>query len=99
VRGGRHRIERQPEDRSVGHREPGVDGHLGPGEQPLVEIVPPNPRTGASALLRVNGGAEYCVRFGGAASGQIANKGPTSFTVTNRRRRSAPPGIDLTLAG
>ena len=54
-----------------------------------MEIVPPNPRTGASALLRVNGGA---------ASGQIANKGPTSFTVTNRRRRSAPPGIDLTLA-
>ena len=64
-----------------------------------MEIVPPNPRTGASALLRVNGGAEYCVRFGGAASGQIANKGATSFTVTNRRRRSAPPGIDLTLAG
>ena len=39
--------------------------------------------TGASALLRVNGGAEYCVPFGGAAGGQIANKGATSFKVTN----------------
>ena len=46
-------------------------------------VVPPNPGTGASALLQVNGGAEYCVAFGGAAGGQIANKGATSFKVTN----------------
>jgi hypothetical protein len=47
-----------------------------------VLVVPPNPGTSASALLRVNGGAEYCVGFGGAAGGQIANKGATSFKVT-----------------
>ena len=60
-----------------------IQGKVGPGEQPLVQVVPPNPGTGASVLLRVNGGAEYCVGFGGAAGGQIADKGVTSFKVTN----------------
>jgi hypothetical protein len=59
-----------------------IQGKLGPGEQPRVLVVPPNPGTGASVVLRVNGGAEYCVGFGGAAGGQIANKGATSFKVT-----------------
>ena len=60
-----------------------IQGKVGPGEQPLVQVVPPNPGTGASVLLQVNGGAGYCVGFGGAAGGTIANKGATSFKVTN----------------
>ena len=48
--------------------------------------------TGASALLRVNGGAEYCVPFGGAAGGQIANKGATSFKVTNPTAQACSSG-------
>jgi hypothetical protein len=60
-----------------------IQGKLGPGEQPLVLVVPPNPGTGATMLLRVDGGAAYCVAFGDAAGGQIANKGTTSFKVTN----------------
>ena len=59
-------------------------------QQPLVLVVPPNPGTEARVFLQVNGGAGYCVAFGGPAGGQIANKGATSFKVTNRRRRSAP---------
>jgi hypothetical protein len=59
-----------------------IQGNLGPGEQPHELVVPPNPGTGASALLRANGGAEYCVGFGGAPGGQIANRGSTSFKVT-----------------
>jgi hypothetical protein len=57
-----------------------------------VLVVPPNPGTGASALLRVNGGAEYCVAFGGDAGGQIANKGATSFKVTNPTAQACSAG-------
>src|SRR5262249_33217093 len=59
-----------------------IQGKLGPGEQPLVLVVPPNPGSGATAVLTVNGGAEYCIPFGGAAGGQITDKGATSFKVT-----------------
>ncbi len=66
----------------MGLLEVKIQGKVGPGEQPLVLVVPPNPGTGATALLRVNGGPEYCIGFGGAAGGQIADKGATSFKVT-----------------
>jgi hypothetical protein len=68
-----------------------IQGKVGPGEQPLVQIVPPNPGTGASVRLQVNGGVEYCVGFGGAAGGQIANKGATSFKVTNPTVQACSP--------
>ena len=68
-----------------------IQGKLGPGEQPLVLVVPPNPGTGASVLLRVNGGPEYCVAFGGAAGGQITNKGATSFKVTKPTEQTCSP--------
>ncbi len=58
-------------------------GSLGPGPQPHVLVVPPNPGTGASVQLQVAGGAEYCVGYGGAAGGKVVNKGTTTFKVTN----------------
>jgi len=70
-----------------------IQGKVGPGEQPLVLVVPPNPGTEASVFLQVNGGAGYCVAFGGPAGGQIANKGATSFKVTNPTEQIClPPG-------
>jgi hypothetical protein len=70
-----------------------IQGKVGPGEQPLVLVVPPNPGTEATVFLQVNGGAGYCVAFGGPAGGQIANKGATSFKVTNPTEQIClPPG-------
>jgi hypothetical protein len=60
-----------------------IQAKLGSGPQPRVLIVPPNPGTGATVLLRINGGTKYCVTFGGAAGGKITDKGATSFKVTN----------------
>ena len=69
-----------------------IQGKVGPGEQPLVLLVPPNPGIGAGALLRVNGGAEYCVAFGGDAGGQIASKGETSFKMTHPTAQACSAG-------
>jgi photosystem II stability/assembly factor-like uncharacterized protein len=69
-----------------------IQGEVGPGEQPLVLVVPPNPGTEASVFLQVNGGAGYCVAFGGPAGGQIANKGATSFKVTNPTAQACSAG-------
>lgn len=66
-------------------------GRLGPGEQPHVVIVPPDPGIGASAVLRVNRGAAYCVAFGGAAGGRIADKAGRAFKVTKPTVQTCAP--------
>jgi photosystem II stability/assembly factor-like uncharacterized protein len=58
-------------------------GKLGPGEQPHLKVVPPNPGTEAQVSLQVNGGGAYCTGFGDAAGGSVQNKGPLLFRVTN----------------
>lgn len=63
-----------------------VLGKLGP-----VQVVPPNPGTGASVVVQVGGGAEYCVAFGGGAGGTIANKGATTFKVTKATAEACVP--------
>ena len=68
-----------------------IQGKLGTGPQPRVQIVPPNPGTGASVQLRINGGTKYCVAFGGAAGGKITDKGATSFKVTNPTDEGCSP--------
>lgn len=57
-------------------------GKLGPGLQPHVFVVPPNPGVGAKMVFQVNGGDAYCTGFGGAAGGQVSNVGATAFKVT-----------------
>jgi len=69
-----------------------IQGRVGPWEQPLVQIVPPNQGSGASVRLQINGGAESCVDFGGAAGGKIANKGATSLQPPGLGGRSSLAG-------
>src|SRR5262249_8879622 len=59
-----------------------IQGKLGPGEQPLVLLVPPNPGSGATAVLRVNGGAEYSLPLGRTAGRPIPDTGATSVKLT-----------------
>jgi photosystem II stability/assembly factor-like uncharacterized protein len=58
-----------------------IAGALDDGE-PTVIVVPPNPGAGAKLVLQVAGGASYCVGFGDAAGGQVANKGDVAFKVS-----------------
>ena len=53
-----------------------VLGKLGP-----VQVVPPNPGTGASVVVQVGGGA----------GGTIANKGATTFKVTKPTAEACAP--------
>ena len=50
--------------------------------QPQVIVVPPNPGFGARVVLQIAGGASYCVGFGGAADGQVTNRGALAFKVS-----------------
>jgi len=50
--------------------------------QPQVLVVPPNPGSGARLVLQIDGGPSYCVGFGGAADGQVVNKGALVFKVS-----------------
>lgn len=59
-----------------------IVGKLGPGAQPHVLVVPPNPGVGAKMVFRVNGAETYCTGFGLAAGGHVTNVGATAFTVT-----------------
>jgi photosystem II stability/assembly factor-like uncharacterized protein len=61
------------------------------GKNGLGAVRPPNPGSGGSALLRIDGDAAYCVGFGGAAGGRIADKGPAAFKVTNPTRQACSP--------
>jgi hypothetical protein len=56
-------------------------GKLGPGPQPHVTVVPPNPGFAAMMILQINGGASYCVGFGDAAGGFVSNGGAVSFKI------------------
>lgn len=67
-----------------------INGKLGPGPQPHVTVVPPNPGTGASVLLHVTGGDAYCVAFGGAAGGELENT-PEAFTVKDPTAQACAP--------
>ena len=58
-------------------------GKNGPGAQPHVVVLPPNPGIQGQVRLEVDGGASYCVGFGGAAGGTVVNQGATLFKVTN----------------
>jgi hypothetical protein len=58
-------------------------GKLGPGPQPHVVVVPPDPGNEGQVRLQVEGGATYCVGFGGAAGGTVVNQGAALFRVAN----------------
>ncbi len=53
-------------------------GANGPGPQPHINIVPPDPGTDGGATLTINNGDSYCVMFGEEAGGRVLNKPPTS---------------------
>jgi hypothetical protein len=61
------------------------------GKLGAVQVVPPDPGTGASVLVQVGGGAEYCVSFGGGAGGTVVNKGATTFKVTKPTAQACSP--------
>jgi hypothetical protein len=69
-------------------------GRNGPGPQPHVTVVPPNPGTDGGAIFTIEEtGASYCMSFGGAAGGQVTNAPPSRlFKVTSTR---AQPTNDL----
>ena len=52
------------------------------GPPASVSLVPPNDGTGACALLAIDGGDSYSVRFG---DGRVTNKGARSFKVNRPR--------------
>ena len=52
------------------------------GSKGLIEVMPPNTGTGATAIL-VTGTSRYCTTLGGAAGGSILNNSETQFKVTN----------------
>jgi len=58
-------------------------GKRGPGAQPHVVVLPPDPGAEGEVRLEVSGGETYCAGFGGAAGGKIVNKGSRLFKVTN----------------
>jgi hypothetical protein len=58
-------------------------GKLGPGPQPHVTVVPPNPGFAAMMVLQVNGGGTYCVGYGDAAGGVVSNGGAVYFKISN----------------
>src|SRR5262245_5713849 len=53
-----------------------ITGANGPGPQPRIRLVPPDPGDGAGFVLSINGGDSYCVTFGGPAGGNVKN-GPS----------------------
>jgi len=66
-------------------------GNLGPGPQPHILVVPPNPGTGAQTVFAVNGGGSYCVAFGDAAGGVITNKAAKTFKVAKPTAEACTP--------
>jgi hypothetical protein len=51
-----------------------VVGHLGPGPQPHVTVLPPAPGTDGGIIFTIGGGGDrYCLAFGGAAGGAVSN--------------------------
>jgi hypothetical protein len=54
-------------------------GALGPGPQPHIMVVPPAPGTDGGIRFTINGGAIYCVAFGGAAGGTVTNAPSGTF--------------------
>jgi arylsulfatase A-like enzyme len=53
-----------------------IDGALGPGPQPHLEVVPPAPGSDGGMRFTINGGDTYCLAFGGSAGGLVEN-GPS----------------------
>lgn len=58
------------------------------GVQPL-DLVPPNPGSGAVAILTLSNGDSYCVSFGGAAGGEVVVDTATTWKM---RDATAEPG-------
>src|SRR5262249_43930735 len=58
------------------------------GRLATVGVVPPNPGTDGGLSLMLGAGDTYCVAFGGAAGGVVADDGAALFQV--RRPTSAP---------
>jgi hypothetical protein len=67
-----------------------VLGNLGPGPQPHILVVPPNPGTGAQAVFTVKGGGSYCVTFGDAAGGVVSNKAAKTFKMAKPTAEACP---------
>lgn len=60
-------------------------GTSGPGPQPHIGIVPPDPGTEGGVAFTIGDGDTYCVTFGGEAGGQVANS-TKSFQIADNRK-------------
>lgn len=50
-----------------------IKGALGPGPQPHITVIPPNPGMDGGMRFTITGGDTYCVAFGGAAGASVTN--------------------------
>jgi hypothetical protein len=58
-----------------------INGALGPGPQPKVSVIPPNPGTDGGFRLAMPGGGAFCMRLGGIAGGEAVSDDEKRFRV------------------
>ena len=63
----------------------------GSGGSRSLDVVPPNPGTAGTAVLRIHGGDTYCVSFGGGAGGTISQNDAERFRMANATSQPACP--------
>ncbi len=58
-----------------------------------LDVVPPNPGTAGTAVLRIHGGDTYCVAFGGAAGGTSGQNDAERFRMATATSQPACPAF------
>ena len=64
----------------------------GRGNNPTIDVVPPNPGTGGGLIVQIPGGDRFCAVFGGAVGGKIGKTNDaTTFRIKHARSALCPP--------
>ena len=64
----------------------------GRGNNPTIDVVPPNPGTGGGMIAVIPAGDRFCVVFGGSAGGRVGKvNDATTFKVSRASGRFCPP--------